>query len=167
MKFHDKDDKMKTRLCAAVAALVPLTAFAQDGMAVADAYARASNPKSGAAFMLLENHRDTACTLTAVSSEAAEKVELHSHQEVDGMMKMGPIEGGIEIAPGASHALERGGDHVMMMGLATPLIKGETVALSLDFGNCGTLDIEVPVDNDRTPEPASGMDHGAHSGHGN
>ncbi len=150
---------MKIALLAAAAALLPLAAMAQDGLMAHDAYARASNPKSGAAFMVIENHGTTACTLQGVSSDAAAKVELHSHQEADGVMKMGPIEGGIEIAPGASHALARGGDHVMLMGLTEPLENGAGVKLALDLGNCGSLDVEVPVDNDRQPEAAGGMDH--------
>lgn len=161
---------MKAVILAAAAALVPLAALAHDGMAVEDAYARSANPKAGAAFMVLDNHREVACRLVGASSDAAEKVELHTHTEVDGVMQMGPIEGGIEIAPGAQHALARGGDHVMLMGLKQPLENGQAVALTLDFGDCGTMEVEVPVDNDRQPEAAGAaatMDHDAHSGHGN
>lgn len=163
---------MKTICLTAAAAVLPLSAMAQDGLMAHDAYARASNPKAGAAFMVLENHGTSACTLQGVRSDAAAKVELHSHQEVDGVMKMGPIEGGIEIAPGASHALARGGDHVMLMGLTEPLENGASIKLALDFGDCGSVEVEAPVDNDRQPEAAGGMDHskmdhGAHTGTGN
>lgn len=154
---------MKFAITAAAMALFPLAALAHDGVAVEDGYARASNPKAGAAFMVLDNHRKVACTLGGVSSEVAEKAELHTHSEVDGVMKMGPIEGGIEVAPGARHALARGGDHVMLMGLHQPLENGQIVKLTLDFGDCGTVDVELPVDNDRPAEPAMGhgeMDHG-------
>lgn len=156
---------MKTIRYAAVAALFPLTAFAHDGMAVKDAYMRSTNPKVAAAFMVLDNHRAVACTLTGVSSDAAEKVELHTHQETDGVMKMGKIEGGIEVPAKKQHALQRGGDHVMMMGLHTPVQDGQTVMLTLDFGECGTLDVDVPVDNQRsadTPAPATEVDHSDH-----
>lgn len=152
---------MKFVFSAAIAALFPLAALAHDAVAVEDAYARASNPKAGAAFMVLDNHRQVACTLSGVTSDVAEKVELHTHTEVDGVMKMGPIEGGIEVAPGAQHALARGGDHVMLMGLHQPLENGQIVKLSLDFGDCGTVDVELPVDNDRAADAAApAMDHG-------
>lgn len=149
---------MKFALTAAAAALFPLAALAHDAVAVEDAYARASNPKAGAAFMVLDNHREVACTLSSVTSDVAEKVELHTHTEVDGIMKMGPIEGGIEVAAGAQHALARGGDHVMLMGLHQPLENGQMIKLSLDFGDCGMVEVELPVDNDRAAEAA--MDHG-------
>ena len=166
---------MKTIFLAAAAVLFPLAASAHDGMAVEDAYARSANPKTAAAFMVLDNHRSVACTLVGVASDAAERVELHTNLEVDGVMKMQPIKGGIQIAPGAQQVLDRGGDHVMMMGVKAPLENGQTVALSLDFGDCGVMQVEVPVDNDRQPstaEPAmdhGAMDHGAmdHSTHGN
>lgn len=145
---------------AALAVLSPAAAFADDGLMIRDAYVRSTNPKTAAAFMAVENHRDAECRLTGVSSDAAEVVELHTHAEVDGVMKMQKVEGGIAIPAGAEHALARGGDHVMLMGLTRPLAKGDTVALMLDFGDCGTQPVEAVLDNDRVEES-----HGGHQGH--
>lgn len=142
---------MKTLCCAAALALIPLAAAADEGLTVADAYARGANPRAGAAFMVIENHRDTDCLLSAASSDVAELVELHTHKEVDGVMKMTRIEGGITIPAGGEHALQRGGDHVMLMGLKAPLQDGQVVSLSLDFGDCGTQTLDVTVDNTRMP----------------
>lgn len=157
---------MKT-IVAAVVALISCAAMAHDGMAVKDAYARASNPKAGAAFMVLENHRKVDCVLTSASTEAAEKAELHTHKEVDGVMKMTRIDQ-ITVPAEGDHALQRGGDHVMLMGLKAPLEDGQSISLTLDFGDCGTETIEVPVDNQRTPEQGAmtGMGQDAeHKGH--
>ena len=148
---------------AALAVLTPVTALAQEGLAIRDAYVRSANPKTAAAFMVVENHGATDCRLTGVSSDAAERVELHTHAEQDGVMKMQKIEGGIDIPAGADHALARGGDHVMLMGLTKPLTDGDTVALALDFGPCGTQQVEAALDNDRAEEAHTG--HGAHQGH--
>lgn len=147
---------MKIVVFAAAAVLLPVVASAHDGMAIKDAYARGANPKSGAAFMLLENHRKVDCTLQDVASDVAERVELHTSKEVDGIMKMQPVEGGITIPAEGEHVLKRGGDHVMMMGLKAPLEDDQSITVTLDFGDCGTEEIEVPVDNQR------GADHGAH-----
>lgn len=136
-------------ILTALAVLSPAAAFAQDGVSIRDAYARSANPTTAAAFLVIENHRETECRLTGVSSDAAEVVELHTHAEVDGVMKMQKVEGGIAIPAGGEHALARGGDHVMMMGLPAPLAPGDTVALTLDFGDCGTQQVEAPVDDDR------------------
>lgn len=148
---------------AAFAVLTPFAAFAHDGMAVRDAYLRSTNPKTAAAFMVVENHRDVECRLTGVSSDAAEMVELHTHSEQGGVMKMHKIDGGIAIPAGGDHALARGGDHVMLMGLAKPLADGDSIALTLDFGACGTQKVDVPLDNDRPAEAAGG--HEGHTGH--
>lgn len=158
---------MKIIITAALTALcLPAAALAQDGkLEVSDAYLRSSNPQSAAGFMTISNGTQGECTLTAATSDAAEKVELHTHREGEGgMMEMVAIEGGITIPAGESHALARGGDHVMLMGLTGPLEGGDEVAVTLDFGDCGTLDVMLPLDNDRVgDESDAAMDHDNHS----
>lgn len=146
-----------------VAIAMPVAAWAQDDLVVRDAYLRSTNSKVAAAFMVIENHGQSECRLSGAVSDAAERVELHTHAERQGVMTMTRIEGGIAIPAGADHALARGGDHVMMMGLRQPLAAGDTVALTLDFGDCGQRQVEVPLDNDHADPAAT---HGAHAGHG-
>ncbi|MCZ0960355.1 copper chaperone PCu(A)C [Paracoccus benzoatiresistens] len=153
-------------ILAALAVVTPAMAMAQDGLEIRDAYVRSANPKTAAAFMVVENHGGTDCRLTGVSSDAAERVELHTHAEQDGMMKMQKIEGGIAIPAGGEHALARGGDHVMLMGLTKPLADGDGMMLTLDFGDCGTQQVQAALDNDRTEEAAEGHGgDGDHQGH--
>ena len=144
---------MKHVILAAVAALsLPAAALAQDvSIKISDEFARSSNPKSGAAFMTIQNDGQQDCTLIAASSPAAPKVELHTTREnADGMMEMLPVEGGITIAAGGSHALARGGDHIMLMNIPTPLLQGDDVPMTLDFGECGVVELEIPRDSERT-----------------
>lgn len=159
---------MKTLILTAVAVAMPVAAIAHDGMHVEDTYARSANPMTGAIFMTLENHRDVECTLQAVELDVAERVELHSHTEEDGIMKMGRIEGGIRIAPHESHALSRGGDHVMLLGLTRKLADGDSIDLTLDFGDCGREEATAIVNNARADE-GHDMGHmddgGEHAGH--
>ena len=149
----------RTLFAAVIAAALPVAALAQTApVEIAEAFARSSNQKTGAAFMTLHNTGQKDCTLVAVSTPASETAELHTNIEHDnGMMEMRPIEGGISIPAGQTHALARGGDHVMMMGLTENLETGGEIALSLDFGDCGTVEATVPVDNERTGQKASGM----------
>ena len=153
-------------LVALTAFAFPAVALAQEAaITVADGYVRSANPKSGAAFMMLHNNSAADCTLTAVTTDTAEMAELHTNKDMgDGVVKMAKLEGGITIPAGADHALARGGDHVMMMGLKAPLENGQQVALALDFGACGTVEALLPVDNDRKADAAvPKMDHGAHA----
>ena len=148
---------------ALIAALLPCAALADDHIRIQDGYARGANPKSGAAFMVIENAGTDACTLMGATTDAADKAELHTSRDEGGMMKMVAI-GPLEIGPGESHTLVRGADHIMMMGLKQPLKDGDNVALVLDFGDCGLIHIAVLVDNQRKPGAADAG--GDHAGHG-
>jgi copper(I)-binding protein len=138
------------RIIALALTLAATPLFAAD-ITVEDAYARASRPgaPTGAMFMTIRNAGDTTDTLIGVGSPVAQIVELHTHIEADGVMRMRPVEGGLEIPAGREHQLARGGDHVMLMGLTQSLVNGETVPLTLIFEKAGEIPLEVTVDNDR------------------
>jgi copper(I)-binding protein len=110
--------------------------------------------------MEINNAGTSADRLLSASSDVAKRVELHTHMDQgDGVMKMVEIEGGIPLPAGASHAMKRGGDHVMFMGLTRPLEQGDEVVVILTFEKAGDVEIVIPVDNERMPE------HGSASGH--
>ncbi len=149
-------------LFAASAALVALsTPLWAEGIMIKDAFVRSSTPSSptGAAFMVLINHTDQDDRLIAATSDVAKRVELHTHTADDnGVMKMHEIEGGITLPAGGMHALKRGGDHVMFMGLAKPLEQGSEISVTLTFEQAGEIEVQIPVDHKRKPNHA-GHDH--------
>jgi copper(I)-binding protein len=158
---------------AASVAFLALAAplFAGGGVQVSDAYVRASGAmaSSAAAFMVIEDHGTAGDRLIAAASDIAERVELHTHQsDANGVMRMVEVEEGFAIPPGGSHALARGGDHVMFLGLKQSLADGDVVSVTLTFEQQGDVVVEIPVDNARKPAMGHGgghgMDHGA--GHG-
>ncbi len=133
--------------------LMATSAFAE-GLMVKDPYARAARPNAptGAAFMKLINYSDQNITLMGVSSDVAKRVELHTHiDNGEGVMQMSEIEGGITIPAGEMHMMNRGGDHVMMMGLTQSLVDGETISVTFEFENGAEMVVEIPVDNARKP----------------
>lgn len=139
------------------------------GMAVAgdiqieQPYARAASPiaKSGASFMEITNTGTVDDTLIAARTDAAMKPELHTHIMEDGIAKMREVEGGIPIPAGETTMLQRGGYHVMLMGLTQQFITGETITLILTFEHAGEITLEVPVDNERMgPEAGHSMSMG-------
>ena len=74
------------------------------------------------------------------------------------VMQMMEVEGGFTIPAGGSHALMRGGDHVMLMGLKGPMTDGEAVTITLTFEKAGDIELEVPIDLKRKPKHK--MKHG-------
>lgn len=160
----------KITFAAAVAAtlLTASTAFAGSIMAK-DAYARSARPNAptGAAFMMLVNHSEHDDRLISVRSDAAKRVELHTHiDKGEGVMQMREIEDGIAIPAGGSHMMKRGGDHVMLMGLNQSFVQGESITVTFEFEKAGEITVEIPIDNERKPAHGEGhADDSSHSGH--
>lgn len=149
--------RMFTLLAAAAVLAVPALA---DTIVVEQPYARSSGPSavSGAAFMVLVNIGTEDERVIAARSDVAERVELHTHlEDANGVMRMVEVEDGFVVPAGASHALQRGGDHVMLMGLRRPLEQGDTFPLTLVFESGTEVTLDVPVDLERMPMP---MGHG-------
>ena len=153
---------LKTTLLATLATVsMAIPAFAEGTITVDDAYARSSgkSAKAGAAFMMIQNQGDTDDRLVGVTSEAATRVELHTHKVDDnGVAKMVHVEEGFAIPAGEVHMLKRGGDHVMFLGLTQTLHHGDVVPLTLVFEKAGEINVEVPVDLERKPGHG-GMKH--------
>jgi copper(I)-binding protein len=150
------------------AAIAVLPAIASAHMVIEDAYARASSAmaQSGAAFMTIFNHSDMDDRLIGVTSEAAERLELHTHIQDDaGVMRMVEVEEGFAIAAGETIALDRGGMHVMLLGLTAPLTQGEEIEITFTFEHADPVTHTITIDNERQPA-AGGHDHGDHAGHG-
>lgn len=151
---------------AALAALpalsVPTGAKAAETLIIHEPYLRSSTAMSGAGFMMVENSGPVDCQLVAAQTPAAAKAELHTHIDEDGMMKMVHVPDGFTVPAGGHFMLERGGPHVMLMNLAKPLEQGDEVALTLDFGDCGVVEVTVPVDNDRLPSDGDDAGHDSH-----
>lgn len=145
---------MKRTLIAAVAATFALPAFAESQIAIEDAYARAAgmNAMAGAAFFQIVNTGDEDDRLVAAKSEASKRTELHTHIEGEGgIMRMVEVEEGFPVAAGATHSLQRGGDHVMFMGLNGSWEQGDTVRVTLVFEKAGEIEVDIPVDLERQP----------------
>ena len=155
---------MSLRLTAftALAALTFSAAAMAQGIEVHDPYARSASPmaKTGAAFMVIHNHGDASDRLIGASSPAAKMVQLHTHREEDGVMKMIHVDDGFALPADGEIVMERGGKHVMLMGLTEPLDQGKTIPVTLTFETSGEIEIEVPVDLERKADPRHGHDHG-------
>ncbi|MGJ3262960.1 MAG: copper chaperone PCu(A)C [Salinarimonas sp.] len=154
-------------LALALAAAPALPAFAADTFEAGDI--RVETPWSratpGAApvaggYLTIVNTGSEPDRLVGGSAEIAERFEVHSMETVDGVARMAPVEGGLEIPPGASVALAPGGYHVMFMGLRRPLAEGESFEGTLVFERAGEVPVTFAVGALGSRMPPMG--HGAH-----
>jgi hypothetical protein len=82
--------------------------------------------------------------LTGASTPAAQKAEIHTVSMDNGVMKMRPVDG-VDLPPGQKVTLKPGGYHIMLTGLAKPLIEGQSFPLILDFAKAGERQVTVSV----------------------
>ncbi len=142
--------KLSHALMAAVLALsVPLAGahgYKLGPIEIGHPWARATAPgqAAGGGFLKLRNG-GAADRLLAASSDAAERVELHSMKMEGDVMRMRQLDA-IDLPAGATVALEPGGLHLMFLGLRQPLAAGSRFPLKLRFEKAGEVTVEVKVE---------------------
>src|SRR5262249_4818995 len=97
---------------------------------------------AGAGYITIMNKGTTPDKVSCVSDDASAQCEIHSMTMEGGVMKMRPVEGGLEIKPGETVTLAPSGFHVMFRQLKHPLEQGKTVKATMKFDKAGT--VEVP-----------------------
>jgi copper(I)-binding protein len=114
---------------------------------ISDPWARAT-PKgasSGAAYMTIANSGTASDRVNCVSSDISAQCQIHTMTMDNGVMKMRPVEGGLEIKPGETVTLKPSGLHMMLMDLKHALKQGDTVEATLQFDKAGTVKVMFPV----------------------
>lgn len=130
-----------------VATRVQASEYEVGSIHITQPWARAT-PKgasTGAAYMTVKNSGSSPDRLSCVASDASAKCQIHSMSMDNGVMKMRPVEGGLEIKPGETVTLKPSGFHVMLVDLAHPLEQGKTVEATLQFEKAGTVKVEFPI----------------------
>lgn len=114
---------------------------------ITGAWSRAT-PKGapvGAGYLTIKNTGTTADRLIGGSSDASARFEVHEMTMDNGVMKMRPIKGGLEIKPGATIALSPEGLHIMFVGLKKQLAQGDHIKATLEFEKAGKVEVEFDV----------------------
>jgi copper(I)-binding protein len=107
--------------------------------------ATAKGATTGAGYMTITNKGSAPDKVSCVSDNASAQCEIHSMTMEGGVMKMRPVEGGLEIKPGESVMLKPGGYHVMFRELKHALEQGASVKVTLKFEHAGTVEVDYPV----------------------
>ena len=181
---------MKTILSVAAAAAItlalPMAAYAQShkmkegmhghgghghhdkhtkhGLKIEAAWARATpgKAKNGGAYVTIVNPGAEADWLLGAKADVAKRVEIHTHLNENGVMRMREVKS-IDLPVGGKIHMKPGGYHVMFLGLHKPLKKGERFPVTLVFEKAGEVKTHVKV------RAVGAMGHGGrghHGGHG-
>jgi copper(I)-binding protein len=100
--------------------------------------------------------------LVGGSADAAGKVEIHEMAMANGVMKMRPVDKGLEIDPAKTVKLSPGGYHIMLIELKSQLKQGDKLPITLEFEKAGKVTVSFDVEGVGAQGPAgdSGMGGG-------
>lgn len=101
--------------------------------------------RSAGGFLTIENPGQLPDKLIHLTSPAAAKVEIHTMNVIDGIMRMRKIRDGVSINPGEIIELKPGSLHMMFLGLTKAFVKGENILVTLTFEKAGKITIDLPV----------------------
>jgi copper(I)-binding protein len=101
--------------------------------------------KVAGGYMRITNTGSEPDRLVGGSTVVAERFEVHRSTVAEGIARMEPVTGGLEIAPGQTVELKPGSMHAMFVNLRQGLKPGETVKGMLVFEKAGVLKVEYQV----------------------
>jgi copper(I)-binding protein len=96
-------------------------------------------------YMSIINSGTEPDRLIGASSDISAKLEMHDMTMDNGVMKMRPVEGGVEIKPGATVEFKPGSFHLMFVDLKKPLAANDHIKAALMFEKAGTVNVEFDV----------------------
>jgi copper(I)-binding protein len=146
--------KQLTRRLAIAAALAVVCAApvrAEDAKAgdlvITQAWSRATpvGAKVAGAYLTVENKGTAADRLLGGSGDVAGRVEIHEMAMDNGVMKMRPLDKGLDIDPGKTVKLAPGGLHLMLLDLKTQFKQGDKVPVTLEFEKAGKVQLVLDV----------------------
>ncbi|KOY58951.1 MULTISPECIES: copper chaperone PCu(A)C [unclassified Streptomyces] len=98
------------------------------------------NDKMAGAFMVIKNDSKTADKLTAVTSPLSDDLQIHETKD----QKMQQV-AAMDVPANGELKLERGGNHVMFMGLKNTPKVGDKVTVELRFEKADPVKVELDV----------------------
>lgn len=116
-------------------------------IAVEQAWARLGSDasKTCAVYLTVHNMSANDDYLFAVFSSASQTTAIHETQILDGVARMEPIPGGLDMRSHSEVIMRPGGFHIMLSGLSGAVTPRSMLPVSMVFREAGTLEFEVPV----------------------
>jgi copper(I)-binding protein len=119
-----------------------------------------------AGYLTIRNTGSEPDRLVSGSTPVAGKFEVHEMSTENGVMRMRPVTGGLEIKPGQTVELKPQSLHIMMSGLHQPIEKGKPFKGTLVFEKAGPVEVEFSVEAVGAMAPSTAHDmHDMHEMH--
>lgn len=96
------------------------------------------------------------------TSPLAVRVEVHEMSTADGVMRMRPLDAGLEIKPGETVELKPGAIHLMFEQIVEPFRAKNRVPATLTFERAGPVEVLFNVEPIGASPPAGGHEGAAH-----
>jgi periplasmic copper chaperone A len=125
----------------AIAPLPPAApaAVTAPAVTVTDPWVKTAESGMTAVFGTFSTPGARPVTVVSARTTASPRTELHEVvMGADGAMVMRPKADGFVIEPGTPHVLAPGGDHIMVMDLASPIRPGDQVEVTLSLSDGST-----------------------------
>lgn len=117
------------------------TATQAEALSIVDPWVKSAESGMSAAFGTVENDSDEDVNVVAASTEVSPMIELHETvADASGNMVMQEKDGGFVIPAGGSYELTPGGNHIMLLGLESPVVAGDEVTFTLELADGSTFD---------------------------
>jgi periplasmic copper chaperone A len=126
---------------AAGAATAPAAVAPQASVTVSDPWVKTAESGMTAVFGSVSTSGSAPLTVVSARTSASPRTELHEVVMGEGgSMVMQPREDGFVLDPGVPHVLAPGGDHIMIMDLASPIRPGDEVEVTLTLSDGTTAE---------------------------
>lgn len=111
------------------------------------------NDKMAGAFMVIKNDSKTADKLLAVTTPLSDDAQVHETKD----QKMQQVQS-MDVPANGELKLERGGSHIMFMGLKNKPNVGDKITIELRFEKADPVKVELDV-KERTYNPQNSTAH--------
>ena len=135
-----------TGATSAATSMAPKPTGQAGQLTVTDPWVKAVDTGMTGAFLIVKNTGSAEVHIVSAASPASAMMELHETvMDSSGSMKMQEKKGGFILKAGETHEFKPGSDHIMFMGVSSPLKSGTTATFTLKFADGSTLPVKAEV----------------------
>ncbi|NNE36777.1 MAG: phosphatidylserine decarboxylase, partial [Gammaproteobacteria bacterium] len=153
---------MTRRILLIFNVLISSVIYADDHLVISDALIVEAPPtiSINAGYLIIENQSNETITLTAITSDAYQRIEIHESVQKQGLASMVHHQS-IYILPNSSIKMMPGGYHLMIYNNGIPPKLGDKVPVRFSFSDGTEIEIEMEVKNNPVHEETAINNHQA------